>query len=158
NDVAAADYESAIALDPSSAFAFYGRGLLLAERGDRARAIDDLAHAVDDPKLRASALLNRGRLRVESGDEANGKADLLLAAEAGSAQAAGRLLDLGATTESWSGAALESLARFHGNKDDRDFDAEAEAYEAAVARFDDDAKRYDALVSLGLVLRGAEKT
>jgi Flp pilus assembly protein TadD len=70
------DYDTAIALYPEYAGAYYNRGLLHEERGDWADAIADYSSVIRlDPK-HAQAYNNRGILRNRQGDLAGAMADL----------------------------------------------------------------------------------
>ena len=67
-DLAIADYDQAIRLQPDFAIAYNGRGLAYATTGDRARAIADFDHAIRLQPDLAAAYFNRGTVYDAKGD------------------------------------------------------------------------------------------
>lgn len=77
-DGALADFNHAITLDPRSAWAYFGRGLILAEQGKFDEAITDFDRAVElDPQF-ALAYANRGLAQLRRGEDHKAKMDFRL--------------------------------------------------------------------------------
>ncbi len=75
---ALADFNRAIALDPRSAWAYFGRGTIRGEQGRLDEAITDFDRAVEfDPQF-ALAYANRGLARLRLGEDYIAKKDFRL--------------------------------------------------------------------------------
>lgn len=82
-----ADYDAALKLDPSLAYAWYGKGCLLYRGADYAGAVDAFTRARElDPSLGA-AYFNRALCLLRLGDRQHAQADLSRAGELGVVQA-----------------------------------------------------------------------
>src|SRR5262249_7560433 len=75
NELAIADYNEAIRIDPDDADAFYGRGNAWREVGDNARAIADYDEAIRLDPNHAPALNNRGAAWLAKGQSDRAVAD-----------------------------------------------------------------------------------
>jgi lipoprotein NlpI len=77
SDLAIADFDQAILLDPDYAHAYYNRGNFYGDdKGDAARAIADLSEAIRlNPRL-VAAYFSRARAYLYSGDAAKALADI----------------------------------------------------------------------------------
>src|SRR5215469_10046479 len=75
NELAIADYNEAIRINPDDADAFYRRGNAWREMGDNARAIADYDEAIRLDPNHASALNNRGAAWLEKGQNDRAVAD-----------------------------------------------------------------------------------
>src|SRR5262245_1026324 len=74
-DGALADFNRAIAMDPRSAWAYFGRGTILGEQGKLDEAITDFDRAIElDPQF-ALAYANRGLARLRRGENYIAKKD-----------------------------------------------------------------------------------
>lgn len=77
SDLAIADYDEAILLDPSYAHAYYNRGNVYGDdKGDASRAIADFSDAIRLNPNFVAAYFNRARAYLYSGSSANALADI----------------------------------------------------------------------------------
>jgi len=81
-DLALADCNEAIRLDPRSAAALDSRGLVHLKRGEHARAVADYTSALAVDPGRGHYLFGRGVARLRMGEETAGRADIAAAERA----------------------------------------------------------------------------
>lgn len=81
HELALADYERAIVLNPRDEMTFDNRGLLYRAMGQHDLALDDFTHALEINPRFARVLLNRGNLYRDQGDLERALADYDRAAE-----------------------------------------------------------------------------
>ncbi|MFM6246537.1 MAG: tetratricopeptide repeat protein, partial [Dolichospermum sp.] len=80
------DYNQAIKFNPTLALAYYNRGIVRDDLGDKQGAIDDYTQAIKiNPNL-AQAYYNRGIAKAQSGDKQGAREDLQQAAQLFKAQ------------------------------------------------------------------------
>lgn len=78
-----ADFDKVIELSPRMAFAYYNKGVVLAEAGDNTTALGEFSKAIELKKDLGEAYYNRGYIYMQLGRRDNGVADLSKAGELG---------------------------------------------------------------------------
>lgn len=78
-----ADFDRVIELSPRMAFAYYNKGVVLAEAGDNTTALGEFDKAIELKKDLGEAYYNRGYIYMQLGRRDNGVADLSKAGELG---------------------------------------------------------------------------